>query len=397
MNGSGQYDVLVIGGGPAGTAAAWHAARGGLRVLLTEMGRPGQDRVCGEYVSQEATPVLERMLARQSPEVLAAAPRMSWLRLAPQYGPARRVPLPRPGLGISRPRLDAALWQAAQSAGAEAMAETRVRAVRAAAAGYEIEMESVRREPARTVHARALVVACGRWWRIAGLSSPADHRHRDGNWAGVKARFIMPERPESKQPAVELYCLPEGYCGLAPVEDGRVNVCCLIRRERLRGTASGGIQSMAAWLNEAAVNHELKARLAGARQVTATVTTAPVRLGEGAARQAEHLLAGDAAGFLDPFTGDGIARALCGGARAGMLLATASQSGERNWPARAAGEYESEWRRSGQPAFRAVMGLRPLLGLPVGLQNAMIYLLARPGLARLCFAATRWRMEHAQG
>lgn len=391
MNGAAHYDVLVIGGGPAGTAAAWHAAQGGLRVLIIEMGRPGQDRVCGEFVSYEASPVLERMLVQDATEVLAEAPRITSLRLAPQRGTTRSVPLPQPGLGISRPRLDAALWQAARAAGAETLAETRVLAVRTANGGYEIEIEGARREPVRSVYARALVVACGRWWRIAGLASPADRIQADGDWAGVKARFILPDAFESGRMAVELYCMPEGYCGLAPVEDGRVNVCCLIRRDRLRAAPTARIHSMAAWLAEIGGNDELRARLAGARQVTPTVTTAPVRLGAASARQGEHLLAGDAAGFLDPFTGDGIARALCGGARAGALLAEAYRLHPHDWPVHAVRQHQHARRRSGNPAFRAVVGLRTLAALPAGMQNAMIQLLARPELVRICFAATRWR------
>ncbi|MGH3181041.1 MAG: NAD(P)/FAD-dependent oxidoreductase, partial [Streptosporangiaceae bacterium] len=65
-----RYDLAVIGGGPAGASAAWAAAQRGLRVALLERGAFPRDKVCGEFVSHEALPLLQRM----APELVAAAP-----------------------------------------------------------------------------------------------------------------------------------------------------------------------------------------------------------------------------------------------------------------------------------------------------------------------------------
>ena len=109
-------DVVIRGGGIAGSAAALMLARGGFTVLLLEKHREPQHKVCGEFLSPEALPLLEA--SGLLPAIAAAGARP--VRAAAVVGPGGahcRFALPRAGLALSRFRLDSLLLEAAEQAG----------------------------------------------------------------------------------------------------------------------------------------------------------------------------------------------------------------------------------------------------------------------------------------
>ena len=81
MEVNATYDLIVIGGGPAGTAAAIIAARSGARVLLLEKGRFPRQKVCGEFVSAESLLLLRDLLSENAAPVLKDALRISEARM----------------------------------------------------------------------------------------------------------------------------------------------------------------------------------------------------------------------------------------------------------------------------------------------------------------------------
>lgn len=371
------YDLAVIGGGPAGTAAAWTAARAGRRVLIAERGSLPRDRVCGEYISAEGLSLLAAMLETTRPDLLDAAPRIEQLRLSAGRR-EREFQLPLTARGLSRYELDAALWQAALAAGAEGRLRTTALRLEDARQGFRLWLRDAERE--FRIDAHAVIVAAGRWWRLEGLREPENEGAASGGrWIGVKAHL------ESIQAdAVELYFFRGGYCGLAPVGQGRVNACCLMQRRRLERRGAGLSQSedFLSWLAAASSDPRLKQRLHEARQAAATVVTAPVRLGwrpKTDMRRPQLRLAGDAAGFIDPFTGGGIARALLGGqAAAERMMRTAAAAG----PGR---------ERDGRRAFYAAAGLRAALALPATLVAGALRLPGAAEFVSRAFENTRSR------
>src|SRR5256885_16798401 len=78
---SSMFDLIVVGGGPAGSAAAITAVRGGARVLLLERGRLPRHKVCGEFVSAEAVELRGSLLHGQHLTVVNDAGRISRTRL----------------------------------------------------------------------------------------------------------------------------------------------------------------------------------------------------------------------------------------------------------------------------------------------------------------------------
>jgi flavin-dependent dehydrogenase len=375
-------DLAIIGGGPAGSAAALEARRRGLKVAIWERARFPRDKVCGEFVSAESVPLLEN----EVPEVFDKASVINRAEFVSSCGRAQGFELPRPARGLSRRALDAALWQAAKRAGAAMKEGEAVRRVRRLHGnrdgGWEIESES----GAET--ANSLVIACGRWWRIEGLDSPARKGRKEaaGHWLGVKAHFrgVAPRR------AVEMLYFPGGYCGLAPVEEGIYNACCLVHRSLAREVAAGATKDFAAWIGAVARHAALNERLRGAVQEGETVTTAPVRPARRRASWGGALFAGDAAGFLDPFTGDGISTALHSGWLAAEVLAKDLAANRASVGGVAARAYEMRLNESVRRSYAVAGALRALVRAPAWLQDVAAAAMI-PRFGPRLHAGTRWR------
>lgn len=379
---SGIVDVAIIGGGPAGTAAALEARRQGLDVSVWERERFPRDKVCGEFVSPEALPLLQSEI----PMTVVRGAEIHDAEFVSAHGASRTFRLPRAALGLSRRLLDASLWKASELAGAEvhegeAIRKARKRVSRNKDQGaWEIESTggNVRR-------ARSLIVACGRWWAIEGLSSPVGRCGllTGGDWVGAKSHFAGVPPCDR----VEMYFFRGGYCGLAPVEDGVCNVCCLVHREHIRERSTKGMKDFADWIVQVARLPALERRLCGAVQVSPVVTTAPVHLAGRQAVQGGALMVGDASGFLDPFTGEGISMALHSGRLAARAVTKALSEGSDD--ERAAEIYGQNLSRAVGRSYRIAVTARSLLHGPPWLQGLVAASL--PWIGKRLVRETRWR------
>jgi len=375
-------DLAIIGGGPSGTAAALEARRHGLRVALWERDRFPRDKVCGEFISPEALPLLQSEI----PETAALGAEIRNAEFVAAHGVSRTFRLPRPALGLSRRRLDAALWKACEAAGIEAHEGESVRSVRRPGSGSTPSAAWEIATAAGNIRtAKALMVACGRWWAVEGLPSPARRAALQvpGDWIGAKAHFAgLPARG-----SVEMYFFPGGYCGLAPVEEGACNVCCLVHRQRIGERGAKGMDDFAGWLAQVARLPALERRLSGAEQVTAVVTTAPVHLARRQAVQGGALMVGDASGFLDPFTGEGISMALHSGRLAAQAVVKSLSEGQGD--ERAAAIYRQNLTQAVGRSYRIASLARGLLHGPVWLQGLVT--LPLPWIGKRLVRETRWR------
>src|SRR5271167_425496 len=118
-------DLAIIGGGPAGAAAALEARRRGLRVAIWESGRFPRHKVCGEFVSSESIPWLQREI----PAAMARSAVIRRVEFIARGGHRHSFDLPSPARGLSRFVLDEALWQEAIRSGAETRDGTAIRRV----------------------------------------------------------------------------------------------------------------------------------------------------------------------------------------------------------------------------------------------------------------------------
>lgn len=269
-----DVDVLVAGGGPVGLAAALHARAAGLTVAVVEPRPDPVDKACGEGLMPSAVAGLT---------ALGVAPRgrpfVGIRYLAPGRSVATRFRVGA-GLGVRRTELQAALAGAADAAG--------VKRVLGAVAGVEQDATGV---TAGDLRAGWLLAADGLHSpvrRQLGLDRPVPGGRRYG------LRRHVTVRPWTDHVEVHWGRRAEAY--VTPVSEDLVGVALLV-------TGSG----QASYDDLLADFPALAARLRGARPVTPVRGAGPLRQVAGTPRIGRVLLVGDAAGYVDALTGEGIA------------------------------------------------------------------------------------------
>lgn len=344
-------DVVIVGAGLAGSSLATVLGNLGWDVLLVERGHLPRHKVCGEFLSPEAQASIWAMDLYEAVAALTPV-KMPHARLVGHRGASLRVALPGDAWGVSRFKLDAALVDAARRAGVEVQTGVSATAITATATGSSVELRTSQRR--LSVRARAVVVACGRN-PLAGLrASATSTRHPAA--VGVKCHYTGVTMP----PQVEMFLFPGGYAGLAPIEDGRVNLCLLASREAF-ARAGGTVRSM---LDAAVRAHTvLESRLSGGTALPETeVAVAPVDTERTAVPWSETARLGDAATMIPPLCGDGMAMAF----RSAELCAPLLHELLRDRLSYAAWQeaYQRAWHQEFDWRLRAGRRLQRLLSIP---------------------------------
>jgi geranylgeranyl reductase family protein len=382
VNGPSTFDAVVVGGGPAGSAVATLLRRQGHSVLVCDAARFPRHKICGEYVPPAALPTFASLGVLD--EVLALGPRrhVGMAVISPDGTKALgRYGGPERGLALRRYDLDRVLLQGARRSGALVLEGTRVVDLRPSSrGGHDVTLRKGR--TFEIVNARAVVGADGRNSFVArrlGLRRP-EPRHR--KWA-VMAHCRGVRSPDDHG---EMIVTPYGYCGVNPLPGGLANVCIVVdHREMKRATPSRS--RLTGFFRQHLASHPLLAsRMAGAEIVAGPWATGPMACRSARAACDGILLVGDAAGFYDPFTGEGIGMALRGAEIAGRVLGSALRQGDVG--RRALKEYEALWRRAFRDRLRLDRLLQALLKRP-GLTDWVARRLNRdPALANLLAGVT---------
>ncbi|HEX8622463.1 MAG TPA: FAD-dependent monooxygenase [Allosphingosinicella sp.] len=353
--------ALIVGGGPAGSAAAIALARTGIEAELVERTDAAHDVVCGGFLGWDALAALDRLGI--DPAALGARP-IRRLRLISAKR-SLEAALPKTAAGLSRRALDEALLAEAQAAGARV---SRGRAVRAAT----LEARRIRLDDDEEIEAHALVLATGKH-ELRGASRPVDISTRP---LGLRtALAASPALARTLDGTIELHLYDGGYAGLLMQEDGSANLCLSASRERLK--AAGGIEPLIARLAD-----ELPAFAARLSQGEPGEWSAisGVPYGWRARETVPGVYrVGDQASIIASLAGDGIAVALESGAAAARAIAAG----------RAASTFQSDWaRRARRPVGLAELLRRSAEHGPA--RGAMMGLLGWfPSLAPLAARLTR--------
>lgn len=385
------FDAIVIGLGLSGSAAAISLAQRGARVLALEGGTFPRRKVCGEFLSFESRATLRRLQvleavleggARDVGAMRIFAPHRSWRGRTPR---ALEAALPAPGLAFSRWELDRILFERATQSGVQVETRARASHIEASPDGWKVRVGE------REFRCKYLLATAGRdapWWEKDEEAGGAQER-----FIGLKVHFAAADIEDG---VTELHAWRGGYCGLMRIEDGSVNACLLARYESLAGRSPrdfwDGLMEQAPLLRE---------RMGRATPLYPWLATANVRfrpptplrrLAAGASTCAgsgvpEVMCAGDAAGFIHPLTGDGMAMALRGGELAGAAIAGAGHNGWSDSELRPL--WRGAWEREFAARLKWSRALQAALIEPSLSRLALPLFSLAPGLAQVVIERTR--------
>ena len=354
-------DVLVIGGGPAGSTAALTLARAGARVRLIDRAEFPRDKLCGDTLNPGSLSILDRLGVGDA--VRACALPISGMTVT---GPGAAVSADYPdglrGMSLTRRCLDHLLLNAAADAGTSvdtgvAVSEPVIDNDRVVG----VRLGGTRRE---VVRAPVVIAADGRGSRVAAGLNLAAYASAPRRWA-FGAYFSNVAGTSARG---EMHIRRGAYIGVAPLPNGVTNVSVVLDNlpvRRVYTDAPYGKGEQQALVRRAlTADAVLRDRFVNATQVSPVTVLGPLAVNARAAGCPGLLLAGDAAGFVDPMTGDGLRFALRGGelaASAALDELATGQPAHHQLAAQRRREFQVKWRIN--RALRMMVGSPGAVGL----------------------------------
>lgn len=318
-------DVIVVGGGPAGAATALRLSRAGRSVTLLERARLPRHKACAEYMSPGVVRQLHRLGVGHEVERAAGARLDGFTLFAGErsftgrFAGAPADGAPRYGLGIARATLDHSLVKAAAASGVDVNEGSRVTdllwdgehvaGVRVFQGGRSTELRG------------GLVIGAD------GIRSVVAHRlHAFEPRAGMRRIALVAHVGgiDGLTSLGEMHVGRDGYCGVAPLGNGVANVAMVLRNAESRVAG----RPQACFWEYLRTLPGLAPRLDRAEIVRPVLATGPLSFRSRVLCDDGVLLVGDAGGYFDPFTGQGVHRALASAAIAAGVSSKALASGD---------------------------------------------------------------------
>jgi flavin-dependent dehydrogenase len=386
-----MYDVVIAGAGPAGSVAATVLARAGARVALIDRARFPRHKLCGDTLNPGVLAILKRLKLASMVETCGVP--IVGMVLTGEDGSSveGRYPDGLFGRAIRRSDLDWALVRDAMAAGADFMDDTLVLEPIVEGGGRQSSVGGlwVRSHGFKhAIRASATIAADGRRSRIAFGLGLTRHPRRPRRWAvGVYA-----ERVAGTSPLGEMHIRRGCYIGVAPLPNGLTNVC-------LVKPSAGGDVDLGDPLGavKAALSRDrvLRDRFSRARFVAAPAVMGPLAVdATGVPLPDGLLLAGDAAGFVDPMTGDGLRFAVRGGELAAEGALRALAHGWSGLHERVSAQRQQEFGSK----YRFNRALRQIVGSAGAVRIATAGAsLLRPVLRSLIYRAADCDLCRAEG
>ena len=389
-----DFDALIIGAGPAGSAAAILLARAGWAVAIIEKQPFPRRKVCGECIAASNLPLLHALGIGAAFDA-AAGPELK--RVALMHGartvvadlPAAAHPTHRWGRALGRETLDTLLLAQARAAGAQVLQPWSVQALGGAAGDWRCRVRAIDISAGLTLHAPVAIAAHGSWEALPSVRPRRRLVRHASDLFAFKANFHNATLAEGLLPVL---AFEGGYGGMVGVEQGMTTVACCVRRDRIEACRSGLPGVRAGAVVEALLRSEcagVRTALQGATREASWLAVGPIdpgiRLGVADGHDGLFRI-GNAAGEAHPIIGEGMSMALesahllCAGLlRADQTATTWQRDVERH--------YAALWRQHFAGRLRlaatfAQAAMRPALAGPLLALSS-----AWPGLLT---AGARW-------
>lgn len=361
-------EVLVVGGGPAGSSVAFALAKAGVDVLLLDRARFPRPKPCTEYLSPEASRILSDMGALDAIEESGAAA-LAGIRvrapngavIAGDFAGAHNFRgFSDRGLSVRREVLDAILVDRARMAGATVVEGVRVTDVVRRGRDRSPVVRTLAQGRGGDVNARFVIGADGLRSIVAKRLGLAKSLRWPRRLALVTHYAGVADIGEHGEMHVER----DGYVGIADVGNGLTTVALVVPASRSKEISGDRGAFLHNWLM---ARRHLAPRFARAQRVTPVVATGPFASHAHRAWAPSAALVGDAADFFDPFTGEGIYSALRGGELLASSMAEAVNATNprrvdeilRAYDARRRREFAGKWIV--ERVIGAVVGSAPLI------------------------------------
>lgn len=323
-----MQQVVIVGGGISGLICSYLLRKAGLNVLVIEKYSYPFHRVCGEYVSNEVQPFLQKNeLLPQKLEL----PNISKFILTSVSGKKAETDLDLGGFGISRYTFDHHLYKKARKAGVQFLLNTQVNDITFLDQVYQIKLKN-----SEIIKARLVIGAHGKRSKL-DKTLERDFFVRRSGYIGVKYH-IKTDFPIEN---IALHNFSGGYCGISRVEDGISNLCYLGQREHLR--KYGGVKEMEKnilfenpFLDKIFHNSEF-------------LFDQPIVINEFSFKKKKpvekHIpMIGDAAGLITPLCGNGMALAIHSAKVVAEIIIRNYRSDKFNIAA-INSEYSEQWKK----------------------------------------------------
>jgi flavin-dependent dehydrogenase len=382
------HDVAIAGGGPAGTSAAINLAQQGLKVLLAEHKRFPREKLCGEFISPECIKHFER-LGVANEITLAKGAELTETSFYARTGNKVSVPShwfgdDRAAIGLSRAEMDRALLEGAKRNGVTVLEEAQVVDLirdKQRIAGVQIRTS----DGMRAYRAHLTIDATGRTRALARKVARDKDSKRRARFVAFKAHL---QNARVAPGVCEIYFYPGGYGGLNNIEGELSNLCFIATARDLRQSGSSPEQIIRSRVMR---NTRAAFTLGEANFVTSWLSVALESFGRQELVPADGLLMiGDAAAFIDPFTGSGMLMALESGAVAAAAISEYGDSlAHESSFSQLANRYRAHYKRTFDSRLRVSSWLRRAAFVPRVAETAISFFGLSDSLRRRVAQATR--------
>jgi menaquinone-9 beta-reductase len=360
-----ERDAIIIGGGPAGAVAAWRLAVAGWRVVLVERRPDGAAKCCGHCLHPEAFLVLDAMGVGDAVRRASVGQTRRGRVVVGHDREVLNTPFAAEGLVVPRRTFDAILRTAAACAGADVRTEVGATIASLDASGAVVHLRASGAEGAsvETLRAALLVGADGCGSAVARAAGLVDGA-RVGRKFGVALDVALEVGGASAareriarqfDETITMFVVDGGYLGV--VREGRDRLHCgaLVAADAPMPTKP---REALGWFIERSASLAELIGPAWESRVESVVASGPMPWRTRARTTDRVALVGDAAGYIEPFTGEGMRWAIDSGWMLGEAI------GDGVWDAGARQRYEQAWTRGIAPMHSRCERVAAIAGTP---------------------------------